>query len=90
MRFVIMVGQAALLVLALTACGKLGPPQPPGPAEKVIYPHAYPSPHPSNAATPAPAGAAAGIPSGAFAPAGTQPGAASPTLTGAPTPMPMH
>ena len=29
--------------LALAACGKRGPPQPPGPAEKVIYPKVYPS-----------------------------------------------
>ena len=33
-----------LLVLALAACGKVGPPQPAGPADKVIWPHAYPTP----------------------------------------------
>jgi hypothetical protein len=35
------------LTFALAACGKLGPPQPPGPPEKVIYPHGYPAPHPA-------------------------------------------
>jgi predicted small lipoprotein YifL len=34
-----------LAALALAACGKVGPPQPPGPPEKVIWPHAYPTPH---------------------------------------------
>ena len=29
--------------VALAACGKRGPPLPPGPAEKVIYPKVYPS-----------------------------------------------
>ena len=37
----------ALLALALgvglTACGKKGPPDPPGPPEKIIYPKTYPS-----------------------------------------------
>ena len=27
----------------LAACGKKGPPDPPGPADKVTYPKAYPS-----------------------------------------------
>jgi hypothetical protein len=31
------------LALTLTACGKKGPPVPPGPPDKVIYPKAYPS-----------------------------------------------
>jgi predicted small lipoprotein YifL len=32
-----------LLALALSACGKKGPPQPPGPPEDIIYPRAYPT-----------------------------------------------
>ena len=39
--------RAALLALALaallTACGKKGPPDPPGPAGQVTYPRQYPS-----------------------------------------------
>jgi predicted small lipoprotein YifL len=39
--------RAALVVLALAtllaACGKKGPPDPPGPADKVTYPRQYPS-----------------------------------------------
>lgn len=39
--------RAALLALALaaalSACGKKGPPDPPGPADKVIYPKQYPA-----------------------------------------------
>jgi predicted small lipoprotein YifL len=27
----------------LAACGKKGPPEPPGPADKVTYPKAYPT-----------------------------------------------
>lgn len=35
---------AALLALALlSGCGKKGSPSPPGPAEEVRYPRAYPS-----------------------------------------------
>ena len=34
---------AALAVLAPAACGKIGSPQPPGPADKITYPKAYPS-----------------------------------------------
>ncbi len=36
---------AILLVacIALAACGKRGPPQPPGPADKVTYPKVYPA-----------------------------------------------
>ena len=33
----------AVAVLALAACGKIGSPQPPGPADKITYPKAYPS-----------------------------------------------
>ena len=36
---------AALVALALLAgCGRLGPPRPPGPAEAITYPRAYPAP----------------------------------------------
>ena len=31
------------LVVGLTACGKKGPPDPPGPQEKVTYPRIYPA-----------------------------------------------
>jgi predicted small lipoprotein YifL len=38
--------RALMVVLALGlllgACGKKGPPDPPGPPDKVIYPRAYP------------------------------------------------
>ena len=30
------------VALLLAACGKVGPPSPPGPADKVIWPHLYP------------------------------------------------
>lgn len=30
------------LTLALTACGKLGPPLPPGPSDQVTWPRSYP------------------------------------------------
>jgi predicted small lipoprotein YifL len=33
----------ALAGLLLLACGKKGPPQPPGPPDKVIYPKVYPT-----------------------------------------------
>jgi hypothetical protein len=33
---------ALLGVLALSACGKKGPPSPAGPADQIIYPRAYP------------------------------------------------
>ncbi len=34
---------ALALALALSGCGKKGPPSPPGPAEQVTYPRAYPA-----------------------------------------------
>ena len=40
MKIVIM---ALLLGLALTGCGRKGPPSPPGPASEITYPHIYPS-----------------------------------------------
>ena len=46
-----------LLMLAtalLAACGKKGPPSPPGPADKIIYPKAYPKPAPFPTDTAAP------------------------------------
>ena len=33
----------ALLVGLLVACGKKGPPDPPGPPDKIIYPKVYPT-----------------------------------------------
>jgi hypothetical protein len=35
------------LGLVLGGCGKVGPPQPPGPPDKVTWPHTYPTYHPS-------------------------------------------
>jgi predicted small lipoprotein YifL len=34
---------ALLVVLALAACGKRGPPVAPGPADQVTYPRSYPA-----------------------------------------------
>jgi predicted small lipoprotein YifL len=34
---------ALALVATLAACGKKGPPSPPGPADKVTYPRQYPA-----------------------------------------------
>jgi predicted small lipoprotein YifL len=42
MRTVIAILTAVAITLA--ACGKVGPPQPPGPADKIIWPHGYPTP----------------------------------------------
>ena len=30
--------------LALTACGRVGPPRPPGPTEQITFPRSYPAP----------------------------------------------
>lgn len=36
---------AAVLALSmLAACGRVGPPRPPGPADQVTFPRAYPAP----------------------------------------------
>lgn len=32
-----------LAVLALGACGRVGPPRPPGPQEAITYPRSYPA-----------------------------------------------
>lgn len=34
---------ALALAVALAGCGKKGPPSPPGPADQVIFPRAYPA-----------------------------------------------
>lgn len=34
---------ALMMVLALAACGKRGPPVAPGPADQVTYPRVYPA-----------------------------------------------
>jgi predicted small lipoprotein YifL len=38
-----MVLALAVAVGLLAACGKKGPPDPPGPAAKIIYPKTYPT-----------------------------------------------
>ena len=32
------------LALLLAACGRIGPVQPPGPPERIVYPRVYPAP----------------------------------------------
>ena len=44
------VGLAA--VLGLTACGKKGPPSPPGPPDQITFPRDYPIPGPRTYAIP--------------------------------------
>jgi predicted small lipoprotein YifL len=34
---------ALMMILALAACGKRGPPSPAGPPDQVTYPRAYPA-----------------------------------------------
>jgi predicted small lipoprotein YifL len=34
---------ALAIALSLAACGKKGPPSPPGPPDQIIYPRAYPA-----------------------------------------------
>lgn len=34
---------ATLIAVTLAACGRRGPPSPPGPANAINYPHTYPS-----------------------------------------------
>lgn len=33
----------ALIAFALAACGKKGPPSPPGPPDQILYPKSYPT-----------------------------------------------
>jgi predicted small lipoprotein YifL len=48
---------SAILALALlAACGRVGPPRPPGPGDQITYPRTYPAPE-RIPATPAPANA---------------------------------
>ncbi len=64
--------RAAVLVLLmaspLAACGRAGPPRPPGPREAITYPRIYPAPE----SAPVPPAPAAAIPQPA-PPAGTPP-----------------
>jgi predicted small lipoprotein YifL len=39
----LLAGLLLATVLALAACGKKGPPDPPGPPSEVIWPRAYPT-----------------------------------------------
>lgn len=34
----------SLLAPVLAACGRVGPPRPPGPPEQIIFPRSYPAP----------------------------------------------
>ena len=65
--------RAALLLLAaslplLAACGRAGPPRPPGPREAITYPRIYPAPESApvppapSEAIPQPAPPAAAVP----------------------------
>lgn len=36
--------------LALAACGRVGPPRPPGPADQITFPRSYPAPTPAERA----------------------------------------
>ncbi|MDB5415751.1 MAG: hypothetical protein JWR10_4086, partial [Rubritepida sp.] len=35
---------AVFAALALVACGRVGPPRPPGPRDQITYPRPYPAP----------------------------------------------
>lgn len=35
---------ALMGALALAACGRVGPPRPPGPVDQITYPRSYPAP----------------------------------------------
>ncbi|MCW8086688.1 hypothetical protein [Sabulicella glaciei] len=39
-----------LAALALSGCGRYGPPRPPGPPEAVAFPRSYPAPTPAERA----------------------------------------
>jgi hypothetical protein len=41
-----------VVVAALAGCGKVGPPQPIGPADQITWPHGYPTPNPALLAPP--------------------------------------
>jgi predicted small lipoprotein YifL len=46
MRCVLLLGLVLMLlglVLMLTACGKKGPPSPPGPPDQITFPRTYPT-----------------------------------------------
>jgi predicted small lipoprotein YifL len=43
MRHMVWLLGALACVVLLAACGKVGPPSPPGPSDKVTYPKAYPT-----------------------------------------------
>ena len=43
-----------VVTIVLAGCGKVGPPQPAGPADQVTWPHAYPTPNPALLAPPPP------------------------------------
>jgi predicted small lipoprotein YifL len=45
----------ALLALGLlAACGRVGPPRPPGPADQITFPRPYPAREPAPTPTPTP------------------------------------
>jgi hypothetical protein len=37
-------GLTLLAALVLAACGRVGPPRPPGPADQITFPRLYPAP----------------------------------------------
>jgi uncharacterized membrane protein len=43
MRLIGLVALVAPLAVLLAGCGRLGPPRPPGPAEAITFPRAYPA-----------------------------------------------